>query len=115
MWKEIKKIISLNNSNHTFPTAIMVNNETLIMKSLIHRTLLMPSINNLFAKVAIDIQSYIRFSRKKNLDYLPPQNIESFFITPADSTEVPSIISSLNQDKSDETNSIPIKVLKLYK
>ena len=29
VWKGIKKIISSNNSNHIFPTAIIVNNETI--------------------------------------------------------------------------------------
>ena len=67
--------------------------------------------SNYFAKVAIYIQSFIRFFKKKY--YLPPLNIESFFITPTDSTEVSNIISSLNHDKSDGPNSIPIKILKL--
>ena len=53
------------------------------------------------------------FSKKKYCDYLPPLNIESFFITPTGSTEVSKIISSLNQDNSNGPNSIPIKVLKL--
>ena len=34
-------------------------------------------------------------------------------ITPTDSTEVSSIIFSLNQDKSDGPNSVPTKILKL--
>ena len=79
-------------------------------QSLTHLTLLI-AFNNYFVKVAIDIQSSIRFSKKK-YDYLLPLNIESFFITPTDSTEV-SNISSLNQDKSDGPNSIPIKIMKL--
>ena len=87
MWRGIKKII-------TNPSDI-VN-----------------AFNNYFAKVAIDIQSSIRFSKKK-YDYLPPLNIELFFITPTDSTEVSNIISSLNHDKSDGPNSISIKILKL--
>ena len=69
--------------------------------------------NNYFAKVAINIQSSIRFSKKQYYDYLPPLNIESFFLTPTDSTEVSNIIFSLNQNKSDGPNIIPIKILKL--
>ena len=71
------------------------------------------SFHNYFAKLSIDIQSSIRFSNKKYYDYLPPLNIESFFLTPTDSTEVSNIIFSLNQNKSDGPNSIPIKILKL--
>ena len=108
MWRGIKKIISSNNSSHTFPTAITVNNETITNPSDIAN-----AFNNYFAKVAINIQSSIRFSKKKYYDYLPPLNIESFFLTPTDSTEVSNIIFSLNQNKSDGPNSIPIKILKL--
>ena len=91
MWKGIKKIISSNKSNHVFPTAITINNETATNPSDIANAL-----NNYFAKVAIDIQSSIRFSKNKYYDYLPSLNIEPFFITPTDSTEVSNIISSLN-------------------
>ena len=108
MWRGIKKIISSNNSNHTFPTAITVNNETITNPSDIAN-----AFNNYFAKVAINIQSSIRFSKKKYYDYLPPLNIELFFLTSTDSTEVSNIIFSLNQSKSDGPNSIPIKILKL--
>ena len=108
MWRGIKKIISSNNSNHTFPTAISVNNETITNPSDIAN-----AFNNYFAKIAINIQSSIRFSKKKYYDYLPPLNIESFFLTPTDSTKVSNIIFSLNQSKSDGSNCIPIKILKL--
>ena len=103
-----KENISSNSSNHTFPTAITVNNETITNPSDIAN-----AFNNYFAKVAINIQSSIRFSKKKYYDYLPLLNIESFFLTPTDSTEVSNIIFSLNQNKSDGPNSIPIKILNL--
>ena len=108
MWRGIKKIISSNNSNHTFLIPITVNNETITNPSDIAN-----AFNNYFAKVAIDIQSSIRFSKKKYYDYIPPLNIESFFLTPTGSTEVSNIIFSLNQNKSDGPTSIPIKILEL--
>ena len=108
MWRGIKKIISSNNSNHSFPIAITVNNETITNPSDIANVF-----NNYFVKVAIDIQSFIRFSKKKYYDYLPPLNIESFFLTTTDITEVSNIIFSLNQNKSNGPNSISIKILKL--
>ena len=108
MLKGIKKIISLNTSNHIFLIANTVNNETIT-----NPTDIANAFNNYFAKVAIDIQSSIRFSNKKYYNYFPPLNIESFSKTPTDSTEVSNIISFLNQDKNDGSNSIPIKILKL--
>ena len=91
-----------------FLTALTVNNEAITNPSDIAYAL-----NNYFAKVAIDIQFSIRFSKKKYYDYLPPLSIGSFFITPIVSTGVSNIISCLNKKKSDGPNSIPIKILKL--
>ena len=62
MWRGIKKTISSHNSNHIFPTTITVNKETITSLSDIAN-----AFNNCFAIVAIDIQSYIRFSKKKIL------------------------------------------------
>ena len=73
MWRGIKKIIPSNNSNLTFPPAITVNNETIINPYDIAN-----AFNNYFAKVATDIQSSIRSSKKKYYDYLPPLYKESF-------------------------------------
>ena len=101
--------MSSNNSNYIFPTTTTVNKEAITNPSYNDN-----AFNNYLAKVAIDIQSYIRFSKKKYYDYLPPLNIESFFITLTDSTDVSNIISSLNKDKIDGPNSIPIKILKLF-
>ena len=86
MWKRIKKIIPSINSNHTFPTAIKVKNETFTNPSDTAN-----AFNNYFAKVALDILSSIKFSKKKICDYLSPLNIKSLFITPTDSNEVLSL------------------------
>ena len=59
MFRGTKKVISSNNSNHVFPTTITGNNETITNPSNIHNVF-----NNYFAKVDIDIQSSIRFSKK---------------------------------------------------
>ena len=62
MWRGIKEIITSNNSNHIFPAVITINKETITNPSDIANIF-----NNYFAKVAIDIQSSIRFSKKKVL------------------------------------------------
>ena len=86
MWKEIKKITSSNNPSHMFPITITVNNETIINTFDITN-----AFNNYFAKVALDIQYSIRFSKKKCFDYPSPPNIESFFKTPTDSLNFPTL------------------------
>ena len=59
-------MISSNSSNHIFPTVITVNIETVTNPSDIAN-----AFNNYFAKVAIDIQSSIRFCKKKYFNCLP--------------------------------------------
>ena len=58
MWKGKKKIISSNNCNHIFPTAITFNNETITNPNDTDNAL-----NNSFANIAIDIQSSIQSIR----------------------------------------------------
>ena len=70
MLRGIKKIIYSNNSNRIFPTAITISNETILNPSDIAN-----AFSNYSAKLAIDIKSSIRFSKKKYYDYLPPVNI----------------------------------------
>ena len=50
MWRGIKKRISSNNSNHIFPTNILVNKETITNPLDIAN-----AFSNYFAKCAIDI------------------------------------------------------------
>ena len=57
----------------------------------------------------------MRFSNKNYTDYLHGDNLYSFFITPTDSEEVISIISSLSDNKSSGPNSIRTRILKLLK
>ena len=80
-------------------------------QSLTHLIFIMSSITILLK--LIQISNPPSDFPKKYYEYLPPLNIESFFVTPTDSTEVSNVISSLNQDKSDGPNSIPIKILQL--
>ena len=72
--------ISSNNSNHIFPTAIIVNNEKITNPSDIAN-----AFNNYFVKVVLDINSSIRFS-KKNILITSTLNIESFLIAPTDNS-----------------------------
>ena len=59
------------------------------------------------------IKSSIECSRNKFFDFLPQINIISFFLNPADKTEIKSIILSLHPLKSIGANSIPTNILKL--
>ena len=71
--------------------------------------------NSYFSSIGEKTQSKVRFSDKNYTDYLHGGNFNSFFITPTDSEEVISIISSLSDNKSSGPNSIPTRILKLLK
>ena len=71
--------------------------------------------NNYFSSIGGKTQSKTRFSNKRYTDYLHGENFNSFFITPTDSQEVISIISSLSDNKSSGPNSIPTRILILLK
>ena len=57
----------------------------------------------------------IKFRNKSIQDFLHHPNEESLFITPTDAHEINLMISPLNSDKSTGPNSLPIKILKLWK
>ena len=69
------------------------------------------SIDNAFYKcfstIPQDIQSSIKDKRKQFFDFLPPRNSDPFFISPTAFNEGFNIISSLNNHKTVEPNSIP--------
>ena len=69
--------------------------------------------NKSFVNVATDIQSSIRYSKNNFHDFLPPININSFFVNLNPEIEVKKIILSLNPSKTIGPNSIPTKILKL--
>ena len=109
-WKGIKSIISLKNSASSSPNLLNFNNELTSDPLKIANVF-----NNYFSSIGEKAQSKIRFSNKTYTDYLQGNNLNSFFITPTDSKEVISIISSLSDNKSSGANSILTRILKLLK
>ena len=56
--------------------------------------------NNYFSSIGENAQLKITFSNKTYTDCLHDDNLNSFFITPTDSKEIISLISSLSDKKS---------------
>ena len=69
--------------------------------------------NKYFVNAATDIQSSNRYSNNNFHDFLPPININSFFLNPTDEIEVKNIIMSLNPLEVIGPNSIQTKIIKL--
>ena len=107
-WKGIKNLISLKELPNVAPSNIFDNGRSLTEPQEIAN-----AFNKYFVNVATDIQSSIRYSKNNFHDFLPPININSFFLNPTDEIEVKNIILSLNPSKAIGPNSIPTKILKL--
>ena len=107
-WKGIKNLISLKALPNAAPSNIFDNGRILTEPQEIGN-----DFNKSFVNVVTDIQSSIRYSKNEFHDFLPPININYFFLNSADEIEVENIILSLNPSNTISPNSIPTKILKL--
>ena len=73
----------------------------------------MPSITILLKLLSILNIQFLNQIFQEKIFSLPPSPKYRIIIIPTDSTETSNITTSLNQDKSDEPNSIPNKIVKL--
>ena len=69
--------------------------------------------NKYFTSVASDITKKIPRTPTSPLIYMSNPNMESSFISPCTSNEVPLVIQAIKNGKSSGPNSIPIKLLKI--
>ena len=107
-WKGIKNLISLKALPNAAPSNIFDNGRILTEPQEIGN-----DFNKSFVNVVTDIQSSIRYSKNEFHDFLPPININYFFLNSADEIEVENIILSLNPSNAISPNSIPTKILEL--
>ena len=105
-WKGIKNLISLKALPNAAPSNIFDNGRILTEPQEIGN-----DFNKSFVNVVTDIQSSIRYSKNEFHDFLPPININYFFLNSADEIEVENIILSLNPSNAISPNSISTKIL----
>ena len=98
-------LLAIYNSASSSPNLLNFNNESTNDPLKIANVF-----NNYFSLIGEKTQSNIRFSDKNYTDYLHGENFNSFLITPTDSEEVISSISSLD-NKSSGPNSIATRIL----
>ena len=106
-WKSIKYLISLKTVSHSSPSSICDNNKTVTS-----RFEFVCAFNNYFSKVALNVQSSIKYSAKKFHDFLPPLNINYFYLSPSNKNELSFIISTLGSHKPSGSNSIPVFLMR---
>ena len=71
--------------------------------------------NNFLTSVAVKINKNIVKSKKTHLSYLGHENSNTIFLSPTLSEDIEDLISSLKTNKASGPNSIPTKILKLFK
>ena len=84
-WKGIKNLISLKTVSHSSPSSISYN------KTVTSPIEIANAFNNYFSNIALNIQSSMKYSAKEFYEFLPPLNINSFFLSPTDKNKIISI------------------------
>ena len=71
--------------------------------------------NNYFTSIAEKINKNIVRSKKTHLSYLGPENNNTIFLSPTLPEDIEGRIKSMKTNKASGPNSIPTKILKLFK
>ena len=71
--------------------------------------------NNFFKTVAKKINKNIVKPKQTHLSYLGPENNNTIFLSPTSPEDIEDLISSMKTNKASGPNSIPTKILKLFK
>ena len=71
--------------------------------------------NNFFTSVAKKINKNIVKPKQTHLSYLGPENNNTIFLSPTLPEDIEDLISSMKKNKAIGPNSVPIKILKLFK
>ena len=109
-WKGMKSIINIKNLCSDIPKSLSSNVFTITNQVEISNVF-----NNYFATIAEKTKENINPSHKHLSDFLKNRYHNSFLLSPTSKSEILSVISSLDSNKSVGPNSIPIKILKLLK
>ena len=81
-WKGIKKLIFLKELSNIAPSNIFNNDRSLTNPQEIGN-----AFEKYFVNIATKIQSYFRYFKNSFHDFLPPVNINSFFLNATDETD----------------------------
>ena len=106
----IKQLITLKQSNYSFPTVLEVGGTKLTTSKAIAN-----AFNDYFSSIGSDTANAIPTINTSFETFLSRQICNSFVIFPTSISEIETIISSLNPSKSIGPFSIPTKLLKILK
>ena len=109
-WKGIKSVIKINTSNRSQPSSLLVNNKLISEPKQVAETF-----NEYFSTIAEKLQGKIKHTPKNFSSFLQNPNPYSFFIMPANVTQVINTINDLNSNKALGPYSTPTDIFHLIK
>ena len=109
-WKGIKSVIKISSSNRNQPNSLLVNNKLVSEPKQVAETF-----NEYFSTIAEKLQKKIKHVPKHFSSFLQNPNPFSFFIMPANVTQVINTINDLNSNKSLGPYSTPTDIFHLIK
>ena len=110
VWKGIKELITIKNSNNHMPTTLEIGN-----LKVTNRQSIVNAFNDYFANIGPNVAKTIPAANTTPLRYMPNPLCNSFALFPVTPHEVIDEINNLDPSKSVGPFSVPIKLLKIIK
>ena len=109
-WKGIKSVININTSNRNQPSSLMVNSKLVTEPKQVAETF-----NEYFTTIAEKLQNKIKHAPRNFSSFLQNLNPHSFFIMPANVTQILNTINDLHSNKALGPYSTPTDIFHLIK
>ena len=108
LWKGINELINKSKSKNAEKIQLKINNNVTTDNETIAN-----HFNRYFTSIASNLVDKLGITTADYKNYLKYPISESFFVTPVDSTEVQSMINTLDEAKSADSYDLPPKLIKL--
>ena len=109
-WEGIRNIVNISKKTKVVPIQLKYKNEIKCDNKDMAE-----SFNDFFVNIGNMVEDKIPKGTKNFRTYLKNKNLDNLLLSPVDSIEVDSMISSSKSNKACGPNSIPSKILKSYK
>ena len=110
VWQFIKGIINMKKKFDESTSSLLIDGQIITSAKEISN-----HFNNFFTSVAEKINKNIAKPKQTHLSYLGHKNNNTIFLSPTLPEDIEDLISSMKTNKASGPNSIPTKILKLFR